>query len=346
VAMSLYGLVAMPLYRVGKFFYVPGRIDKVEKPRMYASLGVLVAALLAFVFVPLPHSVICTLEIQPRDAVPVYVDVAEGGRLGRINVEPGQRVGERQHLATLENIDLDLEIARLTGAQKQYETQLESLRRQRFEDPRAGQEIPQIIEAKETVEQQLSQKLVDYARLTLVAPMAGTVLPPPETPRRDSPDGQLPGWSGTPLEPKNIGAYLQEGVLFCQLGDPRKMEAILVIDQADRNFVEVGQKVEIKLDQLPHDTFASRIDEIAEIDLEFAPQLLSTKAGGDLPTVTDPETGVERLQSTAYQARAPVDDPDKLLRIALRGRGKIHAKWMPLGKRLWRFVAHTFNFKL
>ena len=41
------GWSCMPLYKVGKFFYVPGRLDKVKKPRMYASLGVLAAVLLA-----------------------------------------------------------------------------------------------------------------------------------------------------------------------------------------------------------------------------------------------------------------------------------------------------------
>ena len=96
----------------------------------------------------------------------------------------------------------------------------------------------------------------------------------------------------------------------------------------------------------PHDVFRSTITEIAEIELQFAPEVLSTKAGGDLPTVTDPDTGVERLQHTSYQAWAPLDDPDGLLRLSLRGRGKIHARWIPLGTRLWRFVCHTFNFEL
>ena len=42
VLASLYGLLGMPLYQVGKFFYVPGRIEQVKKPRFYTSLGVLV----------------------------------------------------------------------------------------------------------------------------------------------------------------------------------------------------------------------------------------------------------------------------------------------------------------
>ena len=57
VSMSLVGLVVMPLYKLGKFFYVPGRMSKVKRPRMFASLGGLAALVLLFVFLPLPHSV-------------------------------------------------------------------------------------------------------------------------------------------------------------------------------------------------------------------------------------------------------------------------------------------------
>ncbi len=343
VAMSLYGLVGMPLYKLGKFFYVPGRLDKVKKPRMYASLAGLAIVVSAFVFIPLPYNVICTLEIQARDATAVYVDVA--GRLDEINVTPGDTVDNGLQLAKLGNIDIDLEITRLAGTRNQYQIQLKSLLRQRFHDRQAGAEIPQVREALETVESQLQQKQADQKRLALVAPIAGTVLPPPETPSRENPGGQLSGWSGTPLERKNLGCFLEESTLFCQIGDPKRMEAILVIDQADIEFVRKGQEVEIKLDELPHETLGGRIDEIAKVELEISPQRLSTKAGGELPPKTD-QAGVERPQSTSYQARVALDDPEGFLRLGLRGRAKIHTPWQPMATRAWRFVSQTINFKL
>ena len=75
----------------------------------------------------------------------------------------------------------------------------------------------------------------------------GVVLPPPTVPKRDDPEGNLPMWTGIPLEPETQGAHLQPGTLFCQVGDPTKMEAILVIEQADIDYVAPGQKVDIKL---------------------------------------------------------------------------------------------------
>jgi hypothetical protein len=109
VAASLWGLFFMPLWQVGKFFYVPGRIDQVKKLRFYISLSIVTVLLLAFLFLPLPHSFICPLEIQPRDAAPVWVGVP--GILAEIAVKPGQNVEKDQLLARLTNIDIKLEIA-------------------------------------------------------------------------------------------------------------------------------------------------------------------------------------------------------------------------------------------
>ncbi len=351
VAMSLYGLFFMPLYQLGKFFYVPGRIDQVKKPYFYTTLGVLTAVVLAFCFLPLPHSVVCTLEVQARDAKPVYVDVA--GNLVERYVKPGQRVVAGQALAQLQNFDLDLEVAKLEGTVKEYSQKLEDLRQQSFRDRHALGEIPAVQEALATAEKQLKEKRDDQRRLLLVAPEPEAldpknlmVLPPPVTPSRDDPEEKLPTWSGTPLDPENLGAHLEPGVLFCQIGDPKVLEAVMVIDQTDRNLIQEGQDVDIKLEGFPSVTIHSTIKEIAESALKVTPKRLSTKSGGELPTKTNPQTGAEEPMSTTYQARAPIDDPAGQYRLGLRGQARVHTKWISLGARLWRLVAHTFNFKL
>ena len=90
VLMSLWGLLGIPLYQVGKFFYVPGRLEQVKKPRFYTSLGVLGVVLLAVLFVPLPYSVICTLKSKP--ATPTLFTSTWPASLDEINVTPGQEV--------------------------------------------------------------------------------------------------------------------------------------------------------------------------------------------------------------------------------------------------------------
>ncbi len=433
VAMSLYGLVVMPLYKLVKFFYVPGRIEKVKKPRMYTSMAVISALLAAVMLVPLPHRVMCTLEIQARDARPVYVDVE--GWVESIDVAPGDRVEAGQQLAQLVNPEVDLRIVRLRGEVAEHETRLRTRRRLGARDRNAAASIRELQEALATAREQLQEEEDHKARLRLVAPVAGIVLPPPEVPRRsEGPMGQLASWSGTPLMERNRGALLESSVLFCRIGDPRQVEATLIIDQVDVTHVIEGQlveplRVEVMLRHMPGVVLEGRIESIAESELDLSPHRLSTRAGGDLPTLTDRETGAERPQSTSYQARVPLglygrdrqqyqwlrgrleqtadgdwrlhylapamrsesepesgvvtlvdpgamrgtrsgdyvevrgrpsdvaggyeveslsrlDEANGLLRVGLRGKGKVHTPWMPLGQRLWRFLVHTFQFRL
>jgi putative peptide zinc metalloprotease protein len=344
VLASLWGLLVLPLYQAAKFFYVPGRLEQVKKPRFYASLSVLVGLVLAIFFLPLPYSVICTLEVQARDAQPVYVDVT--GKLLSLDVTPGLQVAAGQQLAQLQSTDIDLEIAKLVGKGDEYRVQLEQLRQQAAHDRRAADQIPQVQDTLKTVEEQLQEKNRDKQRLRLAAPLAGTVLPPTITTRHEDGEEKLPAWSGTPLDQENLGATLEQGERFCQIGDPKRLEAVMVIDQADRNLVREGQAVDIQLEGFPSDPLHSQIAEIAESELKVSPQRLSSKSGGELATKTDPHTGAEKPMSTSYQARAPIDDSEGLFRLGIRGQARIYTDWLPLGTRLWRLLSHTFNFKL
>ncbi|MEN6404973.1 MAG: hemolysin D [Thermoguttaceae bacterium] len=344
VLASLWGLLIMPLYQAAKFFYVPGRIDQIKKPRFYTSLGVLIVLALAALFLPLPYSVMCTFEIQPRDAASIYIDVP--GKLIRCDVAPGQQVEKGQRLGEIQSLDADVAVARLEGSVKEYGAKRESLRQQSSRNPRAGDQIPQVTEALRAFENQLEEKRQDQQRLHLTAPESGVVLPPPLTTRHDPSDERLPEWSGTPLNPENVGAFFESGVLFCQIGDPKRLEAVLIVDQADRNMVLAGQTVDLKLEGLPFKTFRGTIAEIAESELKVTPKRLATTAGGELPTKADPDTGVQRPQSTSYQARVPLDDPDGLVRLGIRGQARVYTDWIPLGTRLWRLIHHLFNFKM
>ncbi len=341
--VAITSLIVQPLWKLGKFFYVPGRLDQVKRKNVFWTLAVL-GATVAFAFlVPLPYRVMCTLEIKARDAEPVYISVP--GQLDAIDVKSGQQVEKDQTLAQLSNIDLELQIAELETQRTAYETRLQNLSRDRFDDVNAALQVPQVRESLAAVEESLREKLADRARLKLVAPVAGTVLPPPDKPAKPDPSGNLPIWSGLPLQKKNLGAFLTESTLFCQIGDPKRLEANLIIDQDDIEFVNQGDTLDVKLAELPHTTFRTKITEIAYSELEVSPQSLTNKSGGELQTQTD-EKGLERPMNTSYQARAPIDDDEGLLYLGLRGKAKIYTRWQTIATRTWRYLTRTFNFKL
>ena len=341
-ATAVAGVVMAPVRGLQRFFAVPGRIHLVNKTRLTYTCAAAAALVVAALWLPLPHRVYAPLETAPRDAQSVFVEVS--GVLEEVLVKPGDRVEVGQPLARLANVDVKIEVDRLLGQRDETRVLLASLKKERFTDPLADAGIALAEQSLAAYERLLEKRQGDLDRLILRARAAGVVLPPPEVAREPADDGRLPSWHGTPLEPKNLGCTLPQGALFCRIGDPLRMEAMLVVDQGDVEFVALDQEVDIRLDELPGRIWQASIREMSKADLKIAPRALSNKSGGEVATRTD-ESGQERLRSAAYQVRVlPLDDPDGLLRIALRGEAKIHVGSQTAAQKLARAFSRTFHF--
>jgi putative peptide zinc metalloprotease protein len=347
IALSgLVGLVVAPVWELGKFFYTPGRMHKVKRERVAASLAV-VAALIGFIlFVPLPFSVSATFEIQPRKARQVFAAVP--GQIVQAEVKPGAVVKEGDPILRLANPDLELELLELEGRYKAAEQSYLSLNDLRFSDPAAVDQLDVAQELRDAARQQYEEKLKEYERLTVVVPegAAGTVIPPP--PKRDKGaglQGRLASWEGTPFQTKNVGALITQTDLICQIGQPSDMEAVLVIDQAYIDLVHLGDPVRLLLEANTSRAYSSEIEAIADSEMKVASPGMSAQAGGRLETKADP-SGLLRPLNTSYQARAPLGDAAGSLQVGMQGQAKVYTGWQPLGRRLYRYVTKTFHFDL
>jgi putative peptide zinc metalloprotease protein len=345
---SIYGMFFMPARSVYKFFRVPGRWSKVKRWRLYASIVVVLAALSAILFIPFPMRVWAPFEVQPHGAASVYIEAP--GRLVELSVRPGDEVKSGDPIARLENLDLELDVARLENERDSLKAQLEGLENLRFANTEeASSQIDYIEQRLAGVEKQLAKQRSDLDRLRIVAPRAGTVIPPPRIAERAAADSpELPAWTGTPLDERNLGAALSpEGQqnLFCQIGDSNKWDAILVIDQDDVDLVQGGEEVKLLLDESASDVFVSTIANRATDELAVAPPRLASTNGGPLPAQAGPD-GTLRPLNTSYQAEAPLDNSSGLLRNGLTGRARIEARPRTLWWRLSRYFSRTFNFEL
>ena len=340
---GIYGLIVRPITGIYKFLKVPGRRDEVKSLNMTIT-GVVVALIAAAIcFIPLPQRVWCPAELRPRGEETVYVTV--DGRLEDILVEANDRVAEGDELATFSNIDLELQIAELEGQESGYRARLASLERERFTDSAAGMEIRTVEESLKSVEEQLAKKLKYQKELVLKAPRSGLVLPAETVDERPDPSGRLPGWSGSALAKKNIGATFAEGTVLCMVGDPDHFEAVMIVDQSEVEFVQSEQRVDLKLDAFPFDTFRGAVDEIAETHIEVGSERLSVKAGGSVPTTTD-EMGREVPISTSYEVLMQVDDAENVLTPGMRGTARIEVGNRTVGQWLLRLFWQTFNFRM
>ena len=185
----------------------------------------------------------------------------------------------------------------------------------------------------------------EVAKLTITSPRKGIVLPPPYKTPRPGGEGHLPTWTGSPFEPKNVGARMERSDLICRVGNPKEMEAMLVIDQTDIELVHPGLPARLLTEAYVQKVLTEKIESIAQIDLKQSPAGLATQAGGDLNTKMD-RSGVPRPISTTYQARVLLDNSDSSLFVGLRGQARIYPGWQSLGKRIMRYVLRTFHFHL
>lgn len=328
--MAMYGLFVQPVWKLAKFFYVPGRLDQVDNKRTIVSASAAALLLLAFLFLPLPYYVYGTLRVEPRGASAVYVDVP--GVLTSIDSSPHTRVAAGQPMITLSNVDLDIAIEQLTQERNQVAARVDMLRHLALTDDAAAAEIDAAEESLLTLQQQLTRRQDDKERLQIAAPLAGHLFPPtPVLPPQE--EGRLATWSGTPLQLHNVGAYLPAGTPIGQVGDPTQMEAVIFIDQGAIEFIEKEQGVEIQLVQQPGQTYRCKITSIS------AERQQSPSANSGHRTEKD------SAANATYQASAPFVVPEGDLIVGGSGTAKIHAGYRTLASRLWWAVRRTFRLE-
>jgi len=335
-------LIVMPLVRLANFLLEPARSQTVNKMRAMVSLGGIAAGIAALLCVPLPYYVAATFEVQPRGAARVYVDVP--GELQSVEAASGT-VAAGQPIAVLDAAEIRLAAERLQAQRADLLVRIEGIRQRAHTDDAALLELAQTEEALAALDQQIARLQQDVAKLTIRAPLAGVIVPPPTRISEKGDRTRLVSWSGRPLEARNVGAYLEASTFICQIVQPGKLEAILAIDQNELDFVRAGQSVDLLLVSLPGQRLAGQIDRIAEENMAAAPSRLAAGSGGQLATKSD-AAGIERPLAVVYQANVPLDDPSGQVATGVTGTARIHAGWQPLGHRFWRSFCRTFHFEM
>lgn len=337
--VSIGGIVFNMLKTVYDLISAP-RSEPMSVRKITATLVILLALVGGALAVPLPLHVESAFLIEPKDVRHIYTSTP--GRLTKLDVQPGQQVAEDQLLALLQNEDKEDAYRELLVNQSVQETEIALYRAL---DDAAQEQLA--IERLQSIREQLADFERQLQQLTIEAPVTGTVVAPPRVPEPalDVANLSLKKWHGTPLDPENFGCFLEHRTHLLSVAPSDQLEAILVVDQANRNDVAVGQEVELKFDHLADKTYTATIEEISDRHLEFAPPALSNKMGGELATVTDSD-GRERLTSIAYQATVTLPSDTHLLKPGMRGRARFVVDRRSAAEWIWRYLRRTFHFRL
>jgi putative peptide zinc metalloprotease protein len=235
----------------------------------------------------------------------------------------------------------------LEGRLAEAEAAVETLQTSRIKDSSASDQIETAEEVRKAARKQYEEKLQEAERLTVVAPIAGTVSPPPHrSDKQAAAEGRLATWNGSPFDEKNIGATFTPTDLICQIGDPKDLEAVMIVEQSYIDLVREGHPVRVLLESQTRRAYDTEVVEIASSSVKAVPASMSAQAGGRLETVTDPSTGMMRPLNTSYQVRAPLANKLGSVQVGLQGQARIFTGWQPLGRRIYRYVTKTFHFDL
>ena len=326
----------VPLVRFSRFLANPQVAGSYSRKRAFGTTMLAAAFVVALVTIPLPYRIKAPAILDIQGGRHVFVTIP--GRLVE-SAKIGTAIGKDEPLAQLDNPAVRQDLEKLVTQQGQQQRHLASLLVRRAHDPQAAAELPTAKEALIDLDKRLEISRRDAARLTILAPVSGTILPPPRRPRSSTDSRQLMPWSGLATDPVNRGCYLETGTTLCLVGNPHLMEAIASVNQEQVAWIHPNDVVLLCPRQSPLRILRGRVAEISEIDLDTAsPRLL---AAGDL--LGDPSTGPTRPLTTTYQVRIVLDVPDADTRAGTRSRVKILVRPQSIARQLFRAVRNTLR---
>ena len=341
IAMSLFGMIVMPGYKVAKFFLYPGRFREVKAKRFFATVVVLALAGAALFYIPVPYHVTAPFVVRPVDAQMVYA--TQPGILTEVKFRPGDYVETGQLIARVENIDSDIRTQQLEGQRQQLISDIEFYKTLKDQSPRLLAESRARLE---DVQRKIELQSESAQQLDATATRSGTIIPPPNIqPKQSSGSNQLARWSGSPLDVENENLPVDPGTLICMVGDPESMKAIVAVQQSEVALIKPDENVRMIVDELPGVEFSGVVERVSQDQMQGIARELSVNNGGTIATGPAPDGG-EKPLLTYYEVTVPIEFNDGLrVLTGYRGTAKIKIDSAPLGKRLIRYLNQVIHFR-
>jgi putative peptide zinc metalloprotease protein len=287
-------------------------------------------------FLPLPSRVRVAAVLRPADATDVFVSVP--GTLKDIESRPGQMVRSGDVIAVLSSPNLEIERLRLEGEIRRADAWLEHLEARGATDPQSRSLVPAAKAKRDDLAGQLDEIRADLARLVLRAPADGRVWPGPRV--IDSRDGDdLADWTGSPMDARNVGAFMATGTKVCTVGSTDTWHAFLYVSQTEVEDLRPGLMVRVKPLHLPGVVIEGVIRRIAKVNADSVPPQLADSIDVDLGRGPRKDA---TLPSRVFQVQVSIPRPAQNLIVDSRGDATIRLDRRTLWEMITRLIAKTF----
>jgi putative peptide zinc metalloprotease protein len=325
----------------------PLRRSEIRAGRLAWVVAAGLVGLLVFLSLPVNYYVRAPLVLLPEEAARVYATT--GGTL-EMAVPAGSRVSRGQLIGQLADPELQQELVRLEGQHALRQLRVEHLERLRGTDAEANDQLPTARAALADTTRRLEDRRRAVDRLTLRSPADGVAIAAPSMPVSSAASNRLPTWSGSVLEPVNLGARLEPGTLICLVGDPERLTAVLVVDDAEVKRLQPGQRARLVVDQVPGVVLEGEVVDVARHEVRDDASEAAARA--DLAALFDGIVPPGR-SGALYQARVRFDPPagiseagTRKLVIGGRGYAKVAAERITIARRILRYLGQTFRLPM
>ncbi|HEV3205256.1 MAG TPA: biotin/lipoyl-binding protein [Gemmataceae bacterium] len=341
-------MVGWPLFRTGKALHKRGRIPDMKNGRVTVCVGIVLALVLAFLFLPLPVSRIrntALVQLQPEYLEKVYApqipaSVAPGAILEHLQIRDGQYVEKGEVLAKFNCRELETQLG---DAQSQFKTKevLGRTLREQAESTNDQQEKSKIITQKAQAETDLDlyRKQIDMyqeilSRMVVRAPRSGVAMSPPKIDEV----GKL--WEKDQTQP------------FCSIGDPRHLQVLMPVPPSEYRLLKEdlehnpNLEVTIRVQGRGGLNFEGRVAKLQEQEAKEVPPQLATKYGGPLAVKPSSQQHTYVPQSQHYLVSIDFLKPDNNIHPGTLAKVKVHCQWRSCAWKVWRWISSTFDLGL
>ncbi len=330
--MATASMIALPLF--SSFSSLLAEILH-QKQRGYLLMRscFILALLAAGLFVPLPHSVIVPCVVEPVGR-PIYATMS--GEL-KSSAVYGQIVAPGDVLAVTSDLKLLQGRAHLQGEVKLLQTRVRA-----YELDRTGTQSALLPEARkmlDSAQRRVDQFEAELKRLATTSPTNGLLMPPRATPLPED-KSSLNKLHGCPLDPHNLGAFIEEGTLLGTVGDQATVELVLPVNSAERQLLREGQHVELQPTGNPQLKFSGTILQMPTLESTEIPQELT--AAGLVPPLTAAKPG-EDTRRWQVVCQAVIPEGSSPPRLYSTGHVRVTVEPASIITRLLRFLNVAFE---
>jgi putative peptide zinc metalloprotease protein len=168
--------------------------------------------------------------------------------------------------------------------------------------------------------------------LVIRSPAEGRVLAPPVRPVEERTAGTLGTWRGSPLEVRNVGAWIEAGTPLAVVAEDGGWRAWAGVEQADVPAVEVGQAARVLIDQHPTNISSGKVVEVSR-------RSRSNKGRLAVHAESDDSLG----DSAYHVVQIALDAPPASLLPGARGEVKIATYGSTVGRLVLDEIRRTFQ---